>query len=356
MHVQTIEAAAPSLPVQLTVMHVSSAAEIERTIKSFAGKPNAGVIVLPSLLIRDEGEQIIALTNRHRMPAICSFHPFVTSGLLVSYSADWLDLYRRAASYVDRILKGEKPAGLPVQQPIKYELIINLKTAKAIGVEVPPTSARPRRRGDRVTPLRTRLETAVWTSVSTVQAYRAGSGCKLAMLVTLLGRGWSEVVRKDQWSTRQRSAKMRTTRRIKRAVCSASMPPYLVALVGGSLIVNAAIEMYYSYDESREALIAVQREKAQGAAAVIEQFVKEIEGPSRLGHGLPTRGQRPRATPLRLPSALAPGSSHHGSELSRQRWPGADQGVTPRHGYSWRAARTSAKSRSSPRPEPRSAT
>jgi putative ABC transport system substrate-binding protein len=139
MHVRTIEAAASSLSVQLTVTHVSSAAEIERTIESFAGKPNGGVVVLPSLLIRDEGEQIIALTNRHRMPAICSFHPFVTSGLLVSYSADWLDLYRRAASYVDRILKGEKPAGLPVQQPIKYELIINLKTAKAIGVEVPPT-------------------------------------------------------------------------------------------------------------------------------------------------------------------------------------------------------------------------
>ncbi len=139
MHLKTIEAAAPLLPVQLTATHVRTAVDIERAIQSLAGKPSAGVIILPSLLIRDEGEQIIALTNKHRVPAICSFRPFVTSGLLVSYSADWLDLYRRAASYVDRILKGEKPGDLPVQQPRKYELIINLKTARTIGVEVPPS-------------------------------------------------------------------------------------------------------------------------------------------------------------------------------------------------------------------------
>jgi putative ABC transport system substrate-binding protein len=125
--------------VQLTATHVRTAIDIERAIESLARKPGAGVIILPSLLIRDECEQIIALTNKHRVPAICSFRPFVTSGLLVSYSADWLDLYRRAASYVDRILKGEKPSDLPVQQPRKYELIINLKTARAIGVEVPPS-------------------------------------------------------------------------------------------------------------------------------------------------------------------------------------------------------------------------
>lgn len=139
MHFKTIEAAAPLVPVQLTATHVRTAIDIERAIQSLVGKPSAGVIILPSLLIRDEGEQIIALTNKHRVPAICSFRPFVTSGLLVSYSADWLDLYRRAASYVDRILKGEKPGDLPVQQPRKYELIINLKTARAIGVEVPPS-------------------------------------------------------------------------------------------------------------------------------------------------------------------------------------------------------------------------
>ena len=139
MHLKTIEAAARSLPVQLIVTHVRNAPDIEHAIESLAGTVNVGVIILPSLLIRDEGEQIVALTNKHRIPAICSFRPFVTSGLLVSYSADWLDLYRRAASYVDRILKGETPAGLPVQQPVKYELVINLKTAKAIGVEVPLT-------------------------------------------------------------------------------------------------------------------------------------------------------------------------------------------------------------------------
>jgi len=139
LHIQTIEAAAPSFSVQLTATHVRNAADIERAIGAFAGKRDAGVIILPSLLIRDEGEQIIALTTKHRLPSICSFRPFVTSGLLVSYSSDWLDLYRRAASYVDRILKGEKPGDLPVQQPLKYELIINLKTAKAIGVEVPPS-------------------------------------------------------------------------------------------------------------------------------------------------------------------------------------------------------------------------
>ena len=139
MHLQTIESAASSYPVQLTTTHVRNAPDIERAIQTFAEKPGGGVIILPSLLIRDEGEQIIALTNKHRLPAICSFRPFVTTGLLVSYSADWLDLYRRAASYVDRILKGGRPADLPVQQPFKYELIINLNTAKAIGVDVPPS-------------------------------------------------------------------------------------------------------------------------------------------------------------------------------------------------------------------------
>jgi putative ABC transport system substrate-binding protein len=118
---------------------VRNAADIERAIESIAGKPDVGMIILPSLLTRDEGEQIIALTAKHRLPAICSFRPFVTSGLLVSYSSDWLDLYRRAASYVDRILKGEKPGNLPVQQPTRYELIINLKAANALGLAVPRT-------------------------------------------------------------------------------------------------------------------------------------------------------------------------------------------------------------------------
>ena len=138
-HLDEIEAAASFLRVQITATQVRSAAEIDAAIEGFARKPRAGAIILPSLLVRDEGERIIALTNKHRLPAICSFSPLVRSGLLVSYNADWFDLYRRAAVYVDRILKGAKPGNLPVQPPIKYELIINLRTANAIGVQLPPS-------------------------------------------------------------------------------------------------------------------------------------------------------------------------------------------------------------------------
>jgi ABC-type uncharacterized transport system substrate-binding protein len=138
-HLEAIEAAASSLRVQITATQARTPGEVERAIEEFARKPKAGAIILPSLLVRDEGEQIIALTNKHHLPAICSFSPFVRSGFLVSYNADWLDLYRRAAAYVDRILKGEKPGNLPVQHPIKYELIVNARTAKAIGVELPPS-------------------------------------------------------------------------------------------------------------------------------------------------------------------------------------------------------------------------
>jgi ABC-type uncharacterized transport system substrate-binding protein len=138
-HLASIEAAAPSFRVRLTTAHVRNSAEVDRAIQSFGGTPNGGLILLPSLLIRDAVEQIIALMNKYALPTICSFPPFVTRGVLVSYSSDWIDLYRRAASYVDRILKGQKPADLPVQQPIKYELIINLRSAKAIGLEVAPS-------------------------------------------------------------------------------------------------------------------------------------------------------------------------------------------------------------------------
>ena len=138
-HLDEIEAAASSLRVQITATLVRSATEIDAAIEGFARKPKTGAIILPSLLVRDEGERIIALTNKHRLPAICSFSPLARSGLLVSYNADWFDLYRRAAVYVDRILKGAKPGNLPVQPPIKYELIINLRTANAIGVQLPPS-------------------------------------------------------------------------------------------------------------------------------------------------------------------------------------------------------------------------
>jgi putative ABC transport system substrate-binding protein len=139
LHVPTMEKVAPSFAVQLTTVHVRSPEEIERAIDAFAATPNAGMIVLPSVMTGDQRDLIINLASKHRMPAIYALRAFVSSGGLIYYSSDWADLYRRAASYVDRILKGAKPGDLPVQQPVKFELIINLKTAKALGLTVPPT-------------------------------------------------------------------------------------------------------------------------------------------------------------------------------------------------------------------------
>jgi putative tryptophan/tyrosine transport system substrate-binding protein len=113
--------------------------EIERGVTAFAREPNGALIVTLSGLAISHRELIIALAARHRLPAIYGYRPFVTSGGLLSYGPDIVDQYRRAADYVDRILKGEKPADLPVQAPTKYELIINLKTAKSLGIEIPPT-------------------------------------------------------------------------------------------------------------------------------------------------------------------------------------------------------------------------
>jgi putative ABC transport system substrate-binding protein len=139
MHVPTMEKAAPLFAVQLTAVHVRDAAEIERSINSFGARPNTGLIVLPSVMNSDQRELITTLAAKHRMPAIYALRAFVASGGLAYYSSDWVDLYRRAASYIDRILKGAKPADLPVQQPTKFELAINLKTAKALGLDVPPS-------------------------------------------------------------------------------------------------------------------------------------------------------------------------------------------------------------------------
>src|SRR5215468_9831826 len=132
-----IQSVAPSLSTTLSALDVRDAAEIERTVTAFAGEPNGGLIVPLSGLAISHRDLIVTLAARHRVPAVYSYRPFITAGGLVSYGPDLVDQYRRAAGYVDRILKGEKPADLPVQAPTKYELVINLKTAKALGLDVP---------------------------------------------------------------------------------------------------------------------------------------------------------------------------------------------------------------------------
>jgi len=134
-----IQAAAPSFRVELSAVGVRDAGEIERTVAAFARSSNGGMIVTASTSAAVHRDLITMLAARHRLPAVYSFRYFVTAGGLISYAANSIDMYRRAAGYVDRILKGEKPADLPVQAPTKYELVINLKTAKALGLEVPPT-------------------------------------------------------------------------------------------------------------------------------------------------------------------------------------------------------------------------
>jgi len=134
-----IQAAAPSFGVEVRPVGVRDADEIERAVTAFARSSNGGLIVTGSPLTALHRKLIIALVARHRLPAVYPFRYYPTSGGLISYGPDTTDPFRRAAGYVDRILKGEKPADLPVQAPTKYELVINLKTAKALGLEVPPT-------------------------------------------------------------------------------------------------------------------------------------------------------------------------------------------------------------------------
>ena len=134
-----IQAVAPSLRVEVTPVNMRVAGEIERTVAAFAGSPNTGLIMTSGPNARLHRDLIITLAVRHKLPAVYPDRSFVAAGGLISYGADYTDQYRQAAGYVDRILKGEKPADLPVQAPTKYELVINLKTAKALGLEVPPT-------------------------------------------------------------------------------------------------------------------------------------------------------------------------------------------------------------------------
>ena len=136
---RAIEAATSRLGVQLTRAGVRDAAEIRRAFEVFAREPNSGIIALTDVVTNVHRELIIKLAAQYRLPAIYTFRYWARSGGLASYGADVIDQWRGAASYVDRILRGEKPRDLPVQAPTKFELVINLKTAKALGLDVPPT-------------------------------------------------------------------------------------------------------------------------------------------------------------------------------------------------------------------------
>jgi len=134
-----IQALAPALGVELTAMDVRDAGEIERAIRAFAEGANGGLIVTASPLAAVHRDLIISLATRYRLPTVCFARYYVHGGGLISYGPDFVDQYRRAAEYVDRILKGEAPAQLPVQAPTKFDLVINLKTAQALGLTIPPT-------------------------------------------------------------------------------------------------------------------------------------------------------------------------------------------------------------------------
>jgi putative tryptophan/tyrosine transport system substrate-binding protein len=130
---------AGSVDMELSAIDLRDIGEIERAVAEFAQRPNGGLIVTASQFGTNHPGPLAALAARHKLPAVYPFPYFASAGGLLSYGADQLGEYRRAAAYVDRILKGEKPADLPVQAPTKYELVVNIKTAKALGIEVPPT-------------------------------------------------------------------------------------------------------------------------------------------------------------------------------------------------------------------------
>jgi ABC-type uncharacterized transport system substrate-binding protein len=134
-----IQSVAPSVGVEVIPINVRDAGEIERAVTAFARYANGGLIVTASALSVVHRDLIITLAARHKLPAVYFERFFVTGGGLISYGLDFIDQMRRAAGYVDRILKGEKPANLPVQAPTKYEMVINLKAAKALGITVPPS-------------------------------------------------------------------------------------------------------------------------------------------------------------------------------------------------------------------------
>jgi putative tryptophan/tyrosine transport system substrate-binding protein len=137
-YLQAAKAAAPSIGIEPVLILVENVTDIERAIESFASVPNGGLVVIPDLAATVHRDLIIALAARHRVPAVYFARYWVAAGGLMSYGNDYVDLFRQAAPYVDRILRGDKPADLPVQAATKFETIINLKTAKALGLTVPP--------------------------------------------------------------------------------------------------------------------------------------------------------------------------------------------------------------------------
>jgi putative tryptophan/tyrosine transport system substrate-binding protein len=139
VYARSVETSAPLLSIKPFAAAVHNAAEMEGMIEEFARPSDSALLVLPDLFTATNRESIIALAARHRLPAVYPFRYFVASGGLMSYGIEMLETYRQAASYVDRILKGEKPSDLPVQAPTRYETVFNLKTARALGLNVPPT-------------------------------------------------------------------------------------------------------------------------------------------------------------------------------------------------------------------------
>ena len=138
-YLHLIQDAARSIAVATVVTPVQDAAEIERAIEAFARTPDGGLLVQPDVTTHSNRALIISLAAKYRLPAVYTFPFYVTEGGLASYGVDAVDLYRRAAAYVDRILRGARPGDLPVEQPRRYELVINMKTARSLGLEIPTT-------------------------------------------------------------------------------------------------------------------------------------------------------------------------------------------------------------------------
>jgi putative ABC transport system substrate-binding protein len=135
---RSIQAAGPSVGVQIVAGRVTVASEIGPVITDFARQSNAGIIIAPDALTAGNMSQIVALSNQSRLPSVYAFRNFPATGGLLSYGTEMIDIFRGAATYTDRILKGERPSNLPVQNPTKYHLVINLRTAKALGLNLPP--------------------------------------------------------------------------------------------------------------------------------------------------------------------------------------------------------------------------